>query len=231
MPSIPRLCQVLTALALSLCCASASSAGSPGAEEVRYVIDQDDGSPIPGAIVVATWRGTFGIHGAQACNRIESYVSGPDGSFRTPNDPKFGTAMVSAYKKGYERGNSPKGIQMASDGDYRHSQVVHYQWNESNTRGEIASVEPKIYTSRDEALRASRKHVDAFVRKSTKDRAGKLSELHGMRVEGNCVGPPQTTNGAMPFYEAIYAEQLELGDSVNELAWTKEYVELARPKK
>jgi len=230
MPSVAVL-RAVAALVLAACCACSPSVGAPAAEEVRYVIDQDDGTPIPGAIVVATWRGTFGAHGAQACNRIESYVSGPDGSFRTPNDSKFGTVIVGAYKKGYERGNSPKSAQAATDGNYRHAQVYHYRWNETNTRGDIASVEPKIYTNREEAMRASREHLDAFLRKSTKDRAGKLSELHRLRVEGNCDGPPQSTNGAVPFYEAIYAEQLELGDSASELAWTKEYVELSRPKK
>jgi hypothetical protein len=231
MPSVSRLNRVMAALALSLCCAPAWSAGISPAEELRYVIDQDDGSPIPGAIVVATWRGSFGIHGAQACNRIESYVSGPDGSFRTPNDPKLGTVIVGAYKKGYERGNSPKSAQMATDGDYRHAQVYHYRWNESNTRGEIVSVEPKIYKSKEEALRVSREHLDAFLRKSTKDRTEKLRELHRLRVEGNCIGPPQTTDGASPFYEAIYAEQMELGDSANELASTREYIALSKHRK
>ena len=230
MPSVAVL-RAVVALVLAACCACSPSVGAPAAEEVRYVIDQDDGTPIPGAIVVATWRGSFGIHGAQACNRIESYVSGPDGSFRTPNDPKLGTVIVGAYKKGYERGKSPKSAQMATDGDYRHAQVYHYRWNETNTRGDIASVEPKIYTNREDAMRASREHLDAFLRKTTKDRAGKLSELHRLRVEGNCDGPPQTTNGAVPFYEAIYAEQLELGDSADELAWTHEDIELSRPKK
>ena len=228
MPTIPRYRCTVVLLALMTCCVSAASSDEPGGEEVRYVIDQQDGSPIPGAIVVATWRGTFGIHGAQACNRVESYVSGPDGSFRTPNDPKSGTVVVGAYKKGYERGNTPKGIQMASDGDYRHAQIAHYKWNETNTRAQVTFVEPKIYTDREAALRASRKNMDAFLRKSDKDRAGKLNELHRLRVEGSCVGPPRTTAGSSIFYDAIYKEQVELEDTKRELDSTMEYLELSK---
>ena len=231
MPSVPRLHQVMAALVLSIYWISSWSAGASAPEEVRYVIDQDDGSPIAGAIVVATWRGSFGIHGAQACNRIESYVSGPDGSFRTPNDPKLGTVVLGAYKKGYERGNSPKSAQMATDGDYRHAQVYHYRWNESNTRAEIASVEPKVYKSKEEALRVSRENVDAFLRKSSKDRAGRLQELHRMQIEGSCGGVTLSTAGATPFFKAIYDEQVELGDSQNELESTMRYIRMAVPRK
>ena len=230
MPSVAVL-RAVVAMALAACCACSQSAGAPAAEEVRYVIDQDDGTPIPGAIVVATWRGSFGIHGAQACNRIESYVSGPDGSFRTPNDPKLGTVIVGAYKKGYERGNSPKSAQAATDGNYRHAQVYHYRWNETNTRGEIVSVEPKIYKSKEQALQVSRENLDAFLRKSSKDRAGRLEELHRMQIEGSCGGVTLSTAGAIPFFKAIYEEQVELGDSPNELESTMRYIRMAVPRK
>jgi len=230
MPSVAVL-RAVVALVLAACCACSPSVGAPAAEEVRYVIDQDDGTPIPGAIVVATWRGTFGIHGAQACNRIESYVSGADGSFRTPNDSKFGTVIVGAYKKGYERGNSPKSAQAATDGNYRHAQVYHYRWNETNTRGEIVSVEPKIYKSKEQALQVSRENLDAFLRKSSKDRAGRLEELHRMQIEGSCGGVTLSTAGAIPFFKAIYEEQVELGDSPNELESTMRYIRMAVPRK
>jgi hypothetical protein len=209
--------------ALVACCSSSALSSDPPADEIRYVIDQDDGTPIAGAIVVATWNSTFGPHGAPACNRLESYVSGRDGGFRIPVDPKKGVIFLGAYKHGYARGNYPRGVQMASDGDPKHYQVAHYKWNESNTRAVITQIEPTIYIGREAALKKSRQNLDAFLRRVTPDRESRLNELHRLRVEGSCVGQTLSTAGAVPFYEAIYDEQVQMGDSQRELDFTLEF--------
>jgi len=217
---------VTVATIAAQCIAAAATTDEIRGEVLRYVIDQEDGLPITGAIVVATWR-SISRSGYQICNRVESYVSGSDGSFRTPIDPKRGEVILGAYKKGYEWGNSPRGIQMASDGDYRHAQIVHYRWNEANNLAEVIRVEPKIYDDRKSAIEASRERTDAFLRKSRKDSAGRLYELHRLRTDGTCEGGPVDTDGAVPFFSAILEEQRELNDFRAQLDLTVQLAESA----
>jgi hypothetical protein len=185
----------------------------------RYVIDQDNELPVAGAIVVATWR-SVSRSGYQICNRIESYISDANGSFKTPTDSDLGVITMEAYKNGYAAGISPRGIQMASDGDYRHAQIVHYKWNEANNRAEVIRIEPRIYKDRASAIDASRERIDAFVRKSPKDGRGRLAELHQLRAHAICEGGSISTPGPAPFLDAILREQSELNDERAQIDFT-----------
>lgn len=212
-------------------CVHAETSDEPGAATLRYVVDQRDGSRVAGAIVVATWNGSFGVHGSPACNRVESYISGPDGGFATPNDLRTGFVSMAAYKVGYEPGRPPRMAHRATDGNIDHWQVVRFRRNADNTRAEIEQIEPTIYASEDAAQRASREHIDVYVQKSERDRAGRLEQLHRMRVSGSCGGLTLSTVGSEPFYRAIYDEQVQLSDSDSELAATNRYIQMARPGK
>ena len=208
----------IAVVALGTVCTTATAADS-SRDVVRFVVDQDDEHPIAGAIVIATWR-SVSQSGHQVCNRVESYVSDANGSFTTPGDSDEGVVTLTAYKRGYARGNSPRGIQMASDGDYRHAQIAHYKWNEANNRAEVTRVEPKIYNDRASATEASRQRMDAFLRKSNKDRDGRLAELHQSRAPAICEGAGLNTPGATPFLDAILQEQLELADATAQIDFT-----------
>jgi hypothetical protein len=230
MPRISRFWLLFLSLALTSL-AHGEISDDPGAETLRYVVDQRDGSRVAGAIVVARWNSSFGVHGSPACNRLESYISDPDGSFKTPNDLKTGFVLMAAYKRGYEPGRSPRIARRGMDGNMDHWQVVRYRRNADNTHGEIDLVEPAIYTSEDAAQRASREYLDVYVQRSDRDREARLEQLHRMRVSGACGGLTLSTPGAETFYKAIYDEQVELKDSSNELAATHRYSQMARPGK
>lgn len=216
-------------LAATLALSTATAGAAPtelNKDVVRYVIDQDNELPVSGAIVVATWR-SVSHSGHQICNRVESYVSDASGSFSTPTDSELGGVSVAAYKKGFAFGNSPRGIQMASDGNHLHAQIVHYKWNEANNRAHVVRVEPKIYNDRASAIEASRERTDAFLRKSGNDRDDRLAELRRLLAVAICEGGPTSTSGATPFFDAILKEQLELGASTSQTDFTVKLRDLA----
>lgn len=220
-------------LMIGACPALGGAAADHGStqEEVRYVIDQRTGEPVPDAIVVATWHAPSGINNRQACGRAESYTSAADGSFRTPIDPKSGTVLMGVYKKGYELGRAPRVARQGVDGNFSHWQVLRYRRNATNTSGEIELIEPTIYTSEEAARHASREWIDAYVQKSEKDREGRLKELHRMQIDASCSGPTRSTTGPAIYYQAIYDEEVELGDTPSELAATLRYLQMSSPTK
>ena len=190
--------------------------------ELRYAVDQRTGERIAGAIVAVVWRAPR-YHDSQACGRLESYVTAEDGSFRTPIDPDSGTVVMGIYKKGYERGRSPRVVRRKVEGNVYRWEVVRAQGNADNTRFVIEEVEPTVYTTEASAYSASREWIDVFAQRSTKDRAGRLRELHRMRVDASCIGYTYSTDGAVPFYRAILAEQIELNDSDRDLEETRQW--------
>ena len=216
---------------LTACTTGESASRSNVDEDVRYVIDQDNGKPIEGAIVVVTWNANVGPQRAQTCNRLESYVSGPDGSFRTPKDPKRGAVFLGAYKRGFHRGQSPKGVQSFADGTQRKWRVAHYQWNAANNRAAIVEIEPTVYTTEESALTASRERTDVFIRRSTSEVSARLQELRRLQVEASCGGVTLSSAGALPFYNAILQEQLEIGASDQDLESTRQYIRMVIPPK
>jgi hypothetical protein len=201
----------------------------PGLETRRYVVDQRDGTKIAGAIVIATWHGRGGLHQGSSCNRIESYVSGADGSIVTPNDRESGFVITAAYKKGYEPGAPPRLAMRGVDGNFDHWQVLRYRHNADNTRAEIDSAEAPIYFTEQDAQLASRQFIDVYVQKDNVEPGVRLQHLHQMVIAASCMGPTKSTRGARLFLESIYKEQVELGDDPRQLAATRRFIELARP--
>jgi len=229
MHKVAWVCSLSFLLAGSV--ASADISDEPGTETHRYVVDQRDGSRVPGAIVVATWYGRGGLHQGSSCNRIESYISDADGGFTTPNDRKSGFVLMIAYKKGYEPGRPPRMAQRGVDGNFDHWQVLRYRRNVDNTSGEVESVEPTIYLSETAAQLASRQFIDVYVQKTSTVAVARLEKLHSMRVAASCGGLTLSTPGAKRYFQALYDEQVDLGDQPGELAFTNQYIDMARPGK
>jgi hypothetical protein len=98
------------------------------------------------------------------------------------------------------------------DGDKDRWQVTVYRRSEDNTRGIILRTEPTIYYSEAEALAASREDIDVYLKRFKGTREERLREIHRVAIAGSCNGPYRTTSGPVPFFKAIYAEQIEFGD-------------------
>lgn len=207
-----------------------ATSDTPGNETARYVIDQRDGSRVAGAIVVATWKGPGPLHAGSSCNRLETYVSAADGSFITPNDPKSGFVVVTAYKLGYEPGRPPRIARNGMDGNVDHWQVVRYRRNEDNTRGEIELIEPTIYATEESAQLASREYIDVYLQTDHKPRERRLQTLHRMKVAADCAGRTYSSDGARIYYQALYDEQAHLRDTQNELDFTQKFIDAANPR-
>jgi hypothetical protein len=205
-----------------------SSQAKAQATEFRgQVIDQDSGKPIAGAIVAGRYTGTRGPEGSTSCNRVESAVADQDGRFKMPIDPRYGWPLMEAYSRGYKWGRSPRWAQNGADGNVDHWQVQVVEWNAENSRAKTVRYEPTIYASQKDAMAASREHMDVYLKPFSGTREVRLKELHRLSNAGECNAPPQTSRGPIPFFEAIYAEQVELDDSPRFLEMLRESIAAA----
>ena len=151
--------------------------------------------------------------GVTSCNRVESAVSDQDGWFNLPIDPGDGGPLMEAYHRGYGWGLSTRRAWAGVDGNINHWQVTVYKRSEDNLSSVILRTEPTIYHSQAEALAASRQELDVYLKSFKGTREERLRELHRLTNAGSCNGPHRTTAGPVPFFEAIYAEQIELNDN------------------
>jgi hypothetical protein len=78
------------------------------------VLEYDTGRPVPGAIVIARWVGNIVGSGQTPCVHAESAVADADGTYRIASWSRLppalilGTsAMLNAYKSGFESVHSP----------------------------------------------------------------------------------------------------------------------------
>ena len=213
---------------LALLAGGCSEAGPAPTEFRGRVIDQDTGQPIAGAIVVGKYMGSRGFEGASSCNRVESAVSDQNGWFTMPLDPRDGGPLMEAYHRGYKWGRSTRKAWPGADGNVHHWQVTVYQWDAENRSSKIVRTEPTIYSSEAQALEASRQELDVYLKPFTGSREQRLDELHRLHVAASCVAPQQTSAGPTPFFEALYAEEVELGDGQRSLEMTLEYIREAQ---
>jgi len=201
-----------------------SEAGPTPTEFRGRVIDQDTGKPIAGAIVVGKYMGSRGFEGASSCNRVESAVSDSEGWFTLPLDPRDGGPLMEAYHRGYRWGRSPRWAEQAVDGNLAHWQIQVVEWNADNSRAKLLRYEPTIYSSQARAFEASRQEIDVYLKPFTGSREQRLDELHRVSNAGSCNASQRTTAGPVPFFEAIYAEQVALGDDSRSLELTRESI-------
>ena len=195
------------------------------AEKVHrgQVIDQDTGEPVAGAIVAGRYFGGISF-GGSSCNRAESTVSDAQGWFELPLDPKAGPLLLEAFKRGYVRGSRPRFAVPKNDGSGQW-QVTFQKWDEANTRVETVTFGPEVYPSEAAAKAASGQDSDVFVRRAPADRNAHVKELWGYQKD--CTGPPQSSDGLLPFLQEILKDQTELGDSSG-IKSTQDWIELAR---
>jgi hypothetical protein len=206
----------------------ACSQAGPQATEFRgRVIDQDTGKGIAGAIVVGKYMGSRGFEGASSCNRVESAVSDQDGWFTMPIDPRDGGPLMEAYHRGYIWGRTPRWAVNGIDGNADQWRVEVVQWNADNTRAQLVRYEPTIYASQHGAIAASRQEIDVYLRPFVGTREERLKEVYRLHVAASCVGPHQTTDGPVPYFEALYAEELALNDAERSLQMTRDYIRAA----
>lgn len=204
---------------------AACQAEAPPPLDLRSrVIDRETGQGIPGAIVVARYMGSRGAEGSTACNRIESAVSDADGWVDLPHDPRTGIRLLAAYHRDYRLARPPRLARRTELG----WQVMEYQRAPDDSSNSILNVEPKIYQSERDARNASRESDDVFMVRFRWTREERLEEIRGLRPETNCGGPPQQSQGAIPFLEAILAEQVQANDSEVERLKTKERIDSAQ---
>ena len=209
---------------IALIAGGCSEAGPTPTSFRGRVIDQDTGQPIAGAIVVGKYMGSRGFEGASSCNRVESAVSDSEGWFTLPLDPRDGGPLMEAYHRGYKWGRSTRKAWPGVDGNLNHWQVTIYQWDAENRHAKIVRTEPTIYMSEAQAVEASRENLDVYLKPFTGSREQRLDELHRVSNAGSCNAPQRTTAGPIPFFEAIYSEQVELGDDPRSLELTQESV-------
>ena len=188
------------------------------------MIDQDTDQPIAGAIVVGKYIGSRGAEGSTSCNRVESAVSDQDGWFTLPLDPRDGGPLMEAYHRGYQWGLSTRKAWAGVDGNINHWQVTVYKRSEDNLSTVIVRTEPTIYHSQAEALAASRQELDVYLKSFKGTREERLRELHRLHVAGSCVAPHRTTAGPVPYFEALFKEEAELGDDKRSLDISQEYI-------
>ena len=187
------------------------------------VIDQDTGEPVAGAIVAGRYFGGISW-GGSSCNRAESTVSDAQGWFELPLDPKAGPLLLEAFKRGYVRGSRPRFAVPKNDGSGQW-QVTFQKWDEANTRVETVTFGPEVYPSEAAAKAASGQDSDVFVRRAPADRNAHVKELWGYQKD--CTGPPQSSDGLLPFLQEILKDQTDLGDSSG-IKSTQDWIELAR---
>jgi len=215
------------ALAMGAC----SKNDAPPQETVNrgQVFDQDSGQPIAGVIVVGVYRGSIRGSGATSCNRVESAVSDKDGWFELPLDPEAGPLAMEGYHRDYRHG-WPVRVAVCGvkgDGNPHECQI----WQERRDRNDkVISVvkEPAIYDSEAAAAKAARENTDLYLKRFDGTREERLQELWRLPAANSCLAPAKTSQGLLPFLEAILQEQIELGDYPQKIRVTNERLETVR---
>lgn len=211
------------AVALSSCSSSA-----PPAETLNrgQVIDQDTGKPIAGVIVVGRYFGSVRGSGASSCNRVESAISDENGWFELPLDPAAGPLLMEGYHRDYRHGY-PVRVPTCLQG--RPDQCQIWQDRRDDNDHVVSVVkEPTIYSSEAEAAKVARYWDDLYLKRLDGTREKRLYELHRLQSATSCLASPRSSQGLVPFLQAILQEEIALGDSASSIRMTKEGIEWAR---
>jgi hypothetical protein len=191
------------------------------------VIDHDTEKPIPGVIVVGIYEGGRGFEGASACNRVESTVSDENGWFTLPLDPKGGVLIMEGYHREYRHGYPVRVPTCGINDDPQQCQVWQDRRDENDQVISIVK-EPTIYRGKAEADKAARYRRDLYMKRFVGDRQKRLDELRRLEGATSCGAPPKTSEGLVPFLEAILKEQTELGESASAIRITNDFLGWAR---
>lgn len=100
----------------------ATSSAPPRQPVEGRVLEQGTNRPIPGAIVIARWRGhmpVFPADGQSVCYHVESATTDEEGRYRFPvfdEEPRhrrirYKYIQVDAYQPGYEWSGTSEGVQ------------------------------------------------------------------------------------------------------------------------
>ena len=211
------------AVALSSC-----SGSTPPAEKVNrgQVIDQDTGKPIAGVIVVGLYVGSVRGSGATSCNRVESAVSDGNGWFELPLDPTAGPLAMEGYHRDYRYG-FPVRVPTCLEGRPDRCQIWQDRRDDND---QVISVvkEPTIYSSEAEAAKVARYWDDLYLKRLDGTREKRLYELHRLQSATSCLASPRSSQGLVPFLEAILQEETALGDSASSIRITNERIDVAK---
>jgi hypothetical protein len=211
------------ALALSGCSRSA-----PAPQETvnrGQVIDVDTGKPIAGVIVVGRYRGSVRGSGASSCNRVESAVSDENGWFELPLDPDAGPLTMEGYHRDYRHGWPVRVPVCGINRDPDQCQIWQERRDESDVVVSVVK-EPKIYHGKVEATKESRYWQDVYMKRFAGSREQRIRELWRLPSANSCLAPPRTSQGLLPFLQAILKEQIDLGDSQDAIRSTNDYIEI-----
>lgn len=219
----------MLAIAIITTGALLTTACEPESHPVRgYVRDQDTQAGIAGAIVLAQYFGRGGDIGHNTCDRIESTVSDANGYYELPSDPRTDLPILTAYAPGYFYGRGQRRAAQLDPEQPTKWQIVQDTWNEANNRATTVAVEPQVYSSQREAQWASGEFRDVFLRRSRADAFGRLQELRVMTVPGYCEGESVTSHGAVPYLEAILAEQIQRKALEQDIRMTSDEIRMAK---
>ena len=210
---------------------SGCSSSAPPQETVNRgrVIDQDTGRPIPGVVVVGTYRGSVRGSGATSCNRVESAISDPDGWFELPLDPDAGPLSMEGYHRDYRHGWPVRVPVCGIKGDGNASECQVWQQHRDNSDRVVSVVkEPTIYHTEADAAKAARYRKDLYLRRFEGTREERLQELWRLPAANSCMARPKTSPGLLSFLEAIRQEQMALGDSSDAIRSTTQRIEMAK---
>ena len=201
-----------------------SEAGPPATEFRGRVIDQDTDQPIAGAIVVGKYIGSRGLK-----DQRPAIASKAPSRIRTDGSlcrwiARDGGPLMEAYHHGYKWGRSPEGLCGAVDGNIEHWQVQIVEWDAEINRARLIRYEPTIYRSAGEALAASRQEIDVYLKPFSGTREERLRELHRLHVAGKLRSASPNDRGPVPFFEALFKEETELGDDKRSLDISQEYI-------
>jgi len=218
---------LLCAIVLSLsACSGSPPPPTQQAVNKGQVIDQDTGQPIPGVIVVARYTGGRGLEGASSCNRVETTVSDENGRFELPLDPQAGPLLMEGYHKDYRHGYPVRVPTCGINGDPAQCQIWQDRRDDND---DVVSVvkEPMIYHGEDAAMKAARYREDVYLKRFKGTREERLQELWRLQSGNSCLAPPKTSQGLVPFLEAILQEEMSLRDSPDSIRITNERIETA----
>jgi hypothetical protein len=113
------------------------------------------------------------------------------------------------------------------DGNPNECQV--WQQRRDNTDRVVSVVkESTIYNSEAEAARAARYGQDLYLKRFEGTREERLRELWRLPSGNSCMASPKTSQGLVPFLEAILKEQSALNDSTDAIRSTNERIDMAK---
>lgn len=209
--------------ALVLIASSLAEAGADAPLEIRgRAIDDFTQEGLSGVFVVGRYTGSIGW-GGTSCERLEGAMSDEHGWYTLPMDSRLGRPLLVAYRPHYTRGeNSRYAVQLSA---HPERWQVWQQKSDAANPKPILLKESRLYSSKKDAENASRERIDVYLRPFTGPREVRLQELGGLSGATICGGKAPINDGPIRFLRAIYAEQVELMATQNNLDYTTRLID------